>query len=355
MTQPKPESEVARLVEDCRQGLEKTEKELGETEILVRQSSDEVEKLTQRNAQLATRVRQVEMNIDNYPRADIVEIFSEAQDAQTRLFMMRGQTEQLQAKQQSLEQHAELLQRVLEATRGISPQAISVSRPQSPRDLDTIAQIIEAQEDERRHLARQIHDGPAQSLTNLILQAEIVERLYDSDPDEARAELGNLKTAVNSTFQKIRDFIFDLRPMILDDLGLVPTLRKYVQTFEEKSSLATNLNLLGKERRLPGHTEVIVFRGIQALLDNVQRHAAASHAQIGLDIQEDRVSVSVEDDGSGFNPQEALKVDGGHRGGLISLQERVRMLGGDLEIESGIGRGTRVRFYIPLFPQYSSP
>jgi two-component system sensor histidine kinase DegS len=80
-----------------------------------------------------------------------------------------------------------------------------------------------------------MHDGPAQSLTNLILQAEICERLFDSDPVRARAELGNLKDAVTSNFQKVREFIFDLRPMMLDDLGLNPTLRRYVQEFEAKA------------------------------------------------------------------------------------------------------------------------
>ncbi|MGQ9583917.1 MAG: sensor histidine kinase [Anaerolineae bacterium] len=340
-------SPLTRLIEDCQRDLEQTEKELKEMDILIRQSSAEVEKLAQRNAQFASKVRQVEMNIDTYPRADIMEIFSAAQDAQTRLFMMRGQMEQLQTKQRSLQKHAELLKRVLEAGRGVSPRDLPTVRQPSPGGADLIAQIIEAQEDERRRLARQMHDGPAQSLTNLILQAEVVERLYDKNPEGARGELGNLKNAVNATFQQIRDFIFDLRPMMLDDLGLIPTLRKYAQAFEGKTGVATNLSLVGKERRLPSHTEVIVFRGIQALLDNVQRHATASHAQINLDIRDDQVSVSIEDNGSGFSPQEVLQSPRPSGRGLVSLRERIRMLGGDLEVESGIGRGTRVRFYIP--------
>lgn len=345
---PQRASSVAKLVEECQRELQQAEKELKEIEILIRQSSDEVERLAQRNAQLATRVRQVEMNIDTYPRQDIMEIFSAAQDAQTRLFMMRGQMEQLQAKQRSLQRYAELLRRVLDATKGLAPDAVPAKSRPGTGPLEILAQIIEAQEEERRHLARQMHDGPAQSLTNLILQAEIVERLYDSDPGAARAELSNLKNAVTATFQQIRDFIFDLRPMMLDDLGLVPTLRRYVQAFEGKTGVATSLSLLGKERRLPGHAEVVVFRGVQALLDNVHRHAAATHAQIVLNMEEDRVAVAVEDDGSGFNPEEVLQGDQRHRGGLTSLRERVRMLGGDLSVESGIGRGTRVRFHIPL-------
>ncbi len=345
-------SPLAKLVEDCQRELQQVEKELKEMEVLIRQSNDEVERLAQRNAQLATRVRQVEMNIDTYPRKDIMEIFSAAQDAQTRLFMMRGQMEQLQAKQRSLQRYADLLRRVLEATEGLAPQVLPArARPAGTGPLQTLAQIIEAQEEERRHLAREMHDGPAQALTNLILQAEIVERLYDSNPEAARGELGNLKNAVTATFQQIREFIFDLRPMMLDDLGLVPTLRRYAQAFEGKTGIATSVNLLGKERRLPSHAEVMVFRGVQSLLDNVQRHASATHAQVVLNVEEGRVTVAVEDDGSGFNPDEVLEGAQRRRGGLVSLRERVRMLGGDLTVESAIGRGTRVRFHIPLSSQ----
>ena len=98
----------------------------------------------------------------------------------------------------------------------------------------SIVRIIEAQEQERQRLVRQLHDGPAQSLTNLILQAEICERVFDTDSERARHELGELKTAVTLTFQKVRDYMFDLRPMMLDDLGLIPTIRRYVDDYNEK-------------------------------------------------------------------------------------------------------------------------
>src|SRR5581483_11289058 len=108
-------------------------------------------------------------------------------------------------------------------------------------DHEAVIQTIEAQESERQRLAQQMHDGPAQSLTNLILQAEIVERLFDSEPARARSELGQLKTSANVTFQRVRDFIFALRPMMLDDLGLLPTVRRYTQQFETINKLPVTL------------------------------------------------------------------------------------------------------------------
>ncbi len=192
-----------------------------------------------------------------------------------------------------------------------------------------------------------MHDGPAQSLTNLILQAEIVERLFDSDQSKARAELGNLKTAANTTFQRIRDFIFDLRPMMLDDLGLIPTLKRFVQTYESKNRLPTHLATLG-ENALSSYIEVAIFRSVQELLNNAARHAHASRVQVTLDLQNDPVIVTVEDDGSGFDVESVLTA-ARQRGssGLANLEKRIQMLGGKIQFQSGTGRGTKVRVELP--------
>jgi two-component system sensor histidine kinase DegS len=328
-----------------------TQKELKEIEVLIRQSSSEVEKLAQRNALIATKLRQMEANLDTIPRHDIREIYSAAQEAQMRLFMMRGQVEQLQAKQQHLERHAGVLRQVLDmGTRA----GLGAERPGGARDNGAdggspIVRIINAQENERQRLARQMHDGPAQSLTNLILQAEICERLFDTDPVRARTELAGLKKAVQGTFQKVREFIFDLRPMMLDDLGLNPTLKRYVQDFESKSGLACNLVITGKEQRLPPHAEVTVFRVIQGLLNNVREHAHATHVEVSIDLGPEGLKAKVEDDGSGFEVAEALAAARQRKTmGMSTIIEQVEMLGGQIEFDSSLGRGTRVQLHLPI-------
>ena len=212
-----------------------------------------------------------------------------------------------------------------------------------------IIRIVNAQENERQRLARRIHDGPAQSLTNLILQAEICERLFDTDPVRARTELGGLKSAVTITFQKVREFIFDLRPMMLDDLGLNPTLKRYVQDFESKSNLACNLTISGKDQRLPPHAEVTVFRVIQGLLNNVREHANATHVEISLELSSNNLKATVEDDGSGFDIAEALAAARQRKTmGLATMMEQVEMLGGEIQFDSSIGRGTKVMLSLPF-------
>ncbi|MCB0209909.1 MAG: sensor histidine kinase [Anaerolineae bacterium] len=342
----------AQVMEQTHQEFDQIQKEIKEIDVLIKQSTNEVERLAQRNAQLTNKLRNMETNIDTVPRQDIKEIYTAAQEAQMRLFMMRGQVEQLQSKQEILQRFGQGLQNVLNVSDGLVAHSGAQPSSNMPKinigEATGIIRIIDAQENERQHLANQLHDGPAQSLTNLILQAEICERLFDSDPLRARSELTELKDAVTSTFQKVREFIFDLRPMMLDDLGLNPTLKKSIEDYEQKTGIACNLTISGKDQRLPAHTEVTIFRSIQHLLNNVKQHAQATHVQIALSIHDDRATATVEDDGGGFNVHEALSAARQRKTiGLGSLQERLEMLGGKLDIDSSPGKGTRVEFWVP--------
>ena len=342
--------QLSILIQETRKDCDHIQRDLKEIDVLIRQSTVEVETLAQRNTQIAGRVHQMELNLDTYPRQDIKEIYTAAHEAQMRLFMMRGQLEQLQNRQQALQQQSQRLLQLVESARQIAPADV-VDRAGGATSVGQrdIVRVIEAQEGERKRLAAQMHDGPAQSLNNLILQAEICERLFDTDPVQARVELGNLKNAVHVTFHRIRDFIATLRPMMLDDLGLVPTLKQYVQGFDDKTELSTNFTVMGRETRLPDHIEVALFRAIQELLNNVHSHAHATHVQVTLDFQDRNVVASVEDDGSGFDANEIQSSAQQRKGmGIATLRERAEMLGGRVQFESRIGRGTKVKIEIPV-------
>lgn len=344
------ESPLLQLVRDAKEEYEKTQKTLKELVVSIKQISGEVDRLAQRNVQIANRLRQVEVNIDTMPRSDIQEIYAASQDAQKRLFMMKGQLEKLQSDQKNLQKYADVLLRIVEASGEISPGDVASSQePEFTGNQATIVRIIEAQENERMDLARRMHDGPAQLLTNLILQAEICERLFDTNPDQARSELANLKEAVNTIFQKTYSFIFDLRPMMLDDLGLVPTLKRYVTGFREKTNIPTELTVMGKpDRRLAPYTEVTIFRVVQELIRNAQRHANPTRIQAVLDMDGSMITASVEDDGAGFNVVEILASANQKRGlGIAALKERVEMLSGSLDFDSVEGRGTKVTLKLP--------
>jgi two-component system sensor histidine kinase DegS len=347
MAEEETKSPLEELVEDSRKEYEQVQLELREIDVLVKQSTGEVDKLAQRNAQITNKVRQIEATFDTVPRDDIQETYNAFQDAQKRLFMMRGQLEKLQSDQKNLQRYSDQLRRLLEATEGAfvgrrdGPPGVGAAQP-------AIVRVIEAQEHERQLLVEMMHDGPAQALTNLILQAEICERLFDKDAGRTREELANLRKAVTDTFQEVRSIMFDLRPMMLDDLGLIPTLKKYIEGFQEKSGLPTNLTITGQERRLESHTEATIFRVIQELVTNAREHAHCTSIEVSLDVDEAWVRSSVEDNGTGFDVEEVMQAVSQYKTiGLATLRERVEMLGGQLNIDSGVGRGTKVSLEIP--------
>jgi two-component system sensor histidine kinase DegS len=340
MPQPGAQLTYVQLLDDTRAESQRLQQEVKDLNHMVDQSRVEVEKLAQRNAAIAAHVRKLQGNLEAVPRADIKTAYEAAQDAQQRLFTMRGQLEKLQAEQVNLERLANYVQRTLTKL-----EAAETQKGEGD-NMPVIVRIVEAQEAERQRLSRQIHDGPAQALSNFILQTEIAMRLFDIDTARAKTELQSLKTSATSTFQKVRDFIFDLRPMMLDDLGLVPTVKRYVDAFKEKTGLPVNLTVTGADRRMESAREVILFRGVQELLSNIRQHAQASQVRLLMDIDGARVRVTVEDNGKGFDP-EAVLASKQRSTGLPALRERMDLLGGSLTIDSQVGQGARLVLDVP--------
>jgi len=320
--------------------LEETQRALREITLMIEQSQGELSKLSQRNAAITTHLQQVQNQLDKLPPQEIRNAYDSALDAQQRLFVMRGQLEKLQSEKS----HLERFKSTIEQARGSLTSGPALTSGGSKGPLASVEMLVNAQETERQRLSRQMHDGPAQALSNFILQTEIAMRLMDVDAGQARDELNNLKTSAMGTFQKVRNFIFELRPMMLDDLGLVPTVRRYAEAFKEQSGLDTSIMITGNERRLEPYLEVMIFRAMQELLGNAARHSQATLVKIMLDLGEDRVRVSVDDNGKGFDPE---SVQQGSSLGLKLIRERAEMLGGNFEIDSTLGTGARISFAVP--------
>jgi len=313
---------------DFEKELDETQRSLREITLMIEQSQGELSKLTQRNTAITSHLQQIQTQLDRLPPQEVKSAYDSALDAQQRLFVMRGQLEKLQTEKSHLERYKSTLERARTSLGGSSASAPSLAGGKSP--LANVEMLVNAQETERQRLSRQIHDGPAQALSNFILQTEIAMRLMDVDAAQAREELSNLKSSAMGTFQKVRNFIFELRPMMLDDLGLVPTVRRYTDAFKEQTGLDINVTVTGNERRLEPYVEVMLFRAIQELLGNTARHAQATMAKILLDMGQERIRVSVDDNGKGFDP-ESLQT--GSNLGLRLIRERAEMLGGNFEIE----------------------
>jgi len=211
-----------------------------------------------------------------------------------------------------------------------------------------LRKVITAQEEERRRIARELHDETSQALTSLIVQLKVLEEA--GSLTEAQAHIKNLRAAVAKTLEEVHNLALEIRPSVLDDLGLVAALRRYLRGYEGKFRLPVDFQVLGLGgQRLPSQVETPLYRIVQEALINVARHAQAQSVSLLLENRGSSVVLIVEDDGRGFD---VARVMGSHLRernlGLYGMQERASLLGGTVTIESTPGAGTAVFVEIPL-------
>jgi two-component system sensor histidine kinase DegS len=333
------EDPLEEFQSQIRADFDKSKKQFDEIKLLIDQSRIEVEKLADNNKAATADLQRVLAQFDSLPREEIRRVYDAAMGTQQRLFVMRGQLEKLESDKGYLERLLRVYSEVKNLVEGGG-----IKSAKSGNSFAGIEMIIQAQEAERQKLSRQMHDGPAQTLSNFILQTEIAMRLFDMDQVKARAELDTLKSAATTTFKQVRDFIFELRPMMLDDLGFVPTVKRYVDALNDQTSANLTIQVVGPERRLESYLEVLIFRAIQELLSNATRHSQASQVRVQIDVSDRDVRALVDDNGKGFDPQ---TLDNGTGLGLKLIRERVEMLGGEFGIGSVEGQGTQVTFKVP--------
>ncbi len=208
--------------------------------------------------------------------------------------------------------------------------------------------ILRIQEVERGRISRELHDGVGQSLTALKMQLEILERSA-TDHGVLRARLAELTQIADRSLQDVRQLSRLLRPQMLDELGLVPTLRWLARTLQEGTGLGVQLSIEGMEERVGPDLETIVYRLVQEALTNAAKHAAAASAEVRVRRERDRLFLSVRDQGRGFDPGPALAArEDQHGGGLRGMRDRVDLFGGRFELRTAPGAGTLVEVELPL-------
>jgi two-component system sensor histidine kinase DegS len=209
--------------------------------------------------------------------------------------------------------------------------------------------IIQAQEDERHKLVRDIHDGPAQAMANLVMRMAICERLLEANRPEVMQELRQIKMLGQESLREVRHIIFDLHFTSLDTLGLVPGLRRYFENVQGREGDVIRFRVRGTEQDLPQTMSVALFRMIQEAVTNARKHAQASEIQVQMGFGDDHVDVSIKDDGIGFDVHlvEEARAQG-QSFGLIGMRERAALLGGEVSVESQPNFGTTVKIHLPM-------
>jgi two-component system sensor histidine kinase DegS len=213
--------------------------------------------------------------------------------------------------------------------------------------IDFQMRIVEAQEAERSRLAREIHDGPAQALSNAIFQVEVVQRLLDRDERLARAELRGLREVLTRELRGVRAYLSQLRPPLLADLGLSGAIHEAAEQIGSALGIAVGVELSEGVDSLPETVEIVILRVVQEALQNARKHAAPTTIRIRVESETDGGwTVEVRDDGRGFDADE--RAGGPHRNfGLQFMRERAGLIGARFEVRSGRDLGTVVRMSVP--------
>jgi two-component system, NarL family, sensor histidine kinase DegS len=353
------QSQIFEISEHSRQEFQQLHREL---ELVKQQVIEVIYKAdrTEESAKLArTRLAEVSKHFQKYSESDIRDAYENANKYQIELSIIRQTEKQLREKRDELERRILALNETVQKAESLAGQ-ISVVLNYLNGDLRKInelvqdakqkqefgLQIIEAQEEERKRVSREIHDGPAQLMANVLIRSELLEKIYvEKGTDAARAEIKDLRVMVRDSLKEVRRIIYDLRPMALDDLGLVPTLDKYLRNVKERSGKTVELHALGQSRRFPTKMEIAIFRLIQESVSNAVKHSDANLIEVKLEFTQKFISLYIRDDGKGFDTSKPAK---SNSFGMMGMRERVELLEGTLKVKSRLNYGTSVYIQIPI-------
>jgi len=215
-----------------------------------------------------------------------------------------------------------------------------------------MAAITHTQEEERKRIARDLHDDTIQSLIAIGQRVELSREAISEDPEDAKEQLRELRKMVTLTIDGVRQTSRDLRPTVLEDLGMVPALQYLVNELGQKDTIDVSLNVEGSTEDLSPAMEVAIYRIVQEALTNIRRHAQASHAQVGAQFLTDQIIITVQDDGIGFAmPEETAELVETGSLGLMGVEERAQLFGGQMSITSQTGQGTTVQVVLLRNPR----
>ena len=357
----KSKKEIFDIAENARAECRHIEDELylvrNKTLEIIRQ----VDELKLQEIESRQRLMTVSKNIKDFKEEDIRIAYDRAKDLQIQFVIKQNEEQQLIHRRNDLERRLKLSKETtvkaesLVSKVGVAMGYLSGGLMDLSERLDDIREkqtlgikIIKAQEEERKRVAREIHDGPAQLMANLVIKTELCEKLLDRNPAQVKVELNSLKELARISLKDVRKIIYDLRPMSLDDLGLIPTVQRFISNYMDETGQNVELHVFGEPVALAPIVELASFRIIQEALNNVKKHAAANNVHVKLEFTKKSIKLVVSDNGKGFDKGnvKSQDIDGGY--GLLSMKERVDLLNGSLDVISMPGKGTKIFASIPL-------
>ncbi|MFG3612571.1 sensor histidine kinase [Rummeliibacillus stabekisii] len=352
-------NDIFTISEQSRKTFDEMKLELEQVRSKIKEVILENDVLEKKSRLSRTRLAEVSKNFNIYSEAEIQKAYDQANKIQIRYSILQAEERLLRDKRDDLERRMRSLLDTIERADHLVSQvnvvlnyltvdlkSIRPALENAKMREDYTMKIIEATEEERKRISREIHDGPAQMLANVLLRTDIINRTYqERGIEKALLEIVELKGMVRDALHEVRRIIYDLRPMALDDLGIVPTLKKYLSSVEEyHQGTKVYFQSIGEQTRLDSKYEVAIFRLVQECVNNAIQHGKSHQVWVKLESCKDFINISIKDDGIGFNPQTTKQ----NSFGLIGMKERVDLLGGEMNLNSVEKQGTRIMFKIPI-------
>lgn len=343
------------VLKECELILQEIEKFKAKVLVVIK----EAEKLTKEEKESRQKLFLVSKNIGEYSEGDIRKAYNEAKDKQVQLLLKREEEQNLIRERNQLEIRLKKNYEIVEQAESLMSKMKSVmdflvsdlmDLGKTISNLEDKTQIgmkiIKAQEEERRRIARDVHDGPAQNIASLVIKTEIVEKLLKRGNIHIEDELKDIKTQLRAVLKEIRGIMYDLRPISLDEVGLIPTIERMAADMSYEKNIAIEVKNISDYPIINSLNKLIVYRIVQESLNNIIKHSGAKNVIIRMDIRKNSINGSVSDDGKGFNTESFTETKD-KSFGLSSMKERAEIAHGSITIKSVVGKGTKVMFSIP--------
>ncbi len=368
-------TQIFDIYENTRKEVEGARRRLLELKEHVAATIERVDALTAEEQQAKRRLAEVSEKFTEYTEDEIRKTYEAVSIIQINLAIEREKEQSMRVERDKLEIRLRYLGNVVARAEQMALSIGSVLSYLSTqvsgvlwkieavqKDKFVGARIIKATEEERYRISREIHDGPAQDLANSLFTTTIVERLMDQDMAEAKKTLEELRGEIRKCLTSVRQIIFDMRPMALDDLGLPQAVEQLIALFGERGKLHGTFSLEGDYYALPKHVEIAVFRIVQEALNNVAQHARTDKVRVRMHYTSQALTLLIADEGVGFATNqidesedetesdsldmEAQRKRRGRHFGMIGMEERAKLIGAEIQILSEPGKGTKVHLRV---------
>ncbi|MFL0247769.1 sensor histidine kinase [Candidatus Clostridium stratigraminis] len=353
---------IVEIAESLRKEYEKLKYELSEVKSRMVNIIHEVDNLEKEDKAMRQKLAEVSANFDKYTELDIKYAYEEASEVRIQYFGKQNEEKNLRDKRTSLEiALRQSLKNINQAEKVVNQVSIAlgylegdllpvIESSDKSSEMYMGIKILEAQENERKRIAKDIHDGPAQHMANVVMKVDICEKFIKKDVEKALSELSDLKEAVKVALKEVRSIIYDLRPMLLEEVGLNQTINDTVHTILKETKIEVEFILKPIKKEIEPIIQVAVYRILQEVFNNIKKHSNAKHTKVKLDFGTKYLMLIISDDGKGFDVKDTLKRvrSNAESFGLIGIYDRVYQLQGELKIKSSVGSGTTYIVKLPI-------